>query len=138
MEDYNTLLDKIYSQIKKIKQKHKSKERFEIIDLDAVVQGKKTIIKNFQAMAKNLEREPTHMAKYFVKETGAVGNIEGGKLILNKALLTTKLKQIYEGYINDYVLCKQCRKPDTKFVTEKGIQILKCEACGAITPVKKL
>jgi translation initiation factor 2 subunit 2 len=135
MDDYNTLLNKAYS---KIKLTNEREGRFEIIELDALVQGKKTIVKNFQATAKNLAREAAHMAKYFAKETGAVGNIESGKLILNRALLMTKLNQVYNAYIDSYVLCRQCKKPDTKFVNEKGVQVLKCEACGAITPVKKL
>ncbi len=135
MDDYNILLDKAYE---KIASKTEVEGRFEIIELDALIQGKKTIIKNLQAAAKTLNRDMGHMAKYFAKETGAVSNIDGSKLILNRPILNQKIKFVYNNYIETYVLCKQCKKPDTKIVTEKGAQVIRCEACGAMTPVKRI
>ena len=42
------------------------------------------------------------------------------------------------GVIGPNGLCKECGKPDTKFKEMKGIKMLKCDACGAMTPVKQL
>ncbi|MDD4983224.1 MAG: translation initiation factor IF-2 subunit beta [Candidatus ainarchaeum sp.] len=135
MENYDKLLDKAFEKIKSSKE---TEGRFELIEPDSLIQGKKTLIKNLQAIAKNLNRDINHIAKYFAKETGAVGNLDGGKLILNSAILQTKIKLIYNNYLDAYVFCKQCKKPDTKFLTEKGAQVIKCEACGAMTSVKKI
>jgi len=135
MENYDKLLAKAFE---KIKSNKKTEDRFEFIEPDSLIQGKKTLIKNLQAIAKNLNRDVNHIAKYFAKETGAVGNLDGGKLILNSAILQTKIKTIYNSYLDAYVFCKQCKKPDTKFRTEKGAQVIKCEACGAMTSVKKI
>jgi len=135
MTDYQNLLDNAFEKIKTVKKKT---ERFEILETDSLIQGKKTLIKNLQAMAKNVNRDIQHISKYFAKETGAVSNIENGKLMLNSSIPHLKIKQIYKNYVNTFVLCKQCGKPDTKLVVEKGATLLKCEACGAMTSVKKI
>ncbi len=49
-----------------------------------------------------------------------------------------KIASIYKKYIDDFVTCKQCLKPDTVLVSSKGVMTLKCEACGAINPVRKI
>ncbi|MBM3229925.1 translation initiation factor IF-2 subunit beta, partial [Candidatus Parvarchaeota archaeon] len=40
-------------------------------------------------------------------------------------------------FINSYVVCKECKKPDTRLMEgQHGIKTLVCEACGARAPVK--
>ncbi|MHA1988975.1 MAG: translation initiation factor IF-2 subunit beta, partial [Promethearchaeota archaeon] len=43
-----------------------------------------------------------------------------------------------ESYVKEYVLCKECGKPDTKLIKEGRITFLKCEACGAKSSVKSI
>jgi translation initiation factor 2 subunit 2 len=43
-----------------------------------------------------------------------------------------------ESYVKGYVLCKECKKPDTKLIREDRITFLKCDACGAKSPVKSI
>ena len=133
--DYMKALDKAY---KELADKKSSDERFKIPELESVVQGRKTILKNIAIIAKTLKRDVQHMMKFFIKETGVPANFDGNNIILNGAFNSYKINQMYNRYIELYVYCKQCGKPDTKLIMQHGIPMMKCEACGAINPVKKL
>ena len=133
--DYETLLDKAF---KELKTKSTSEERFKIPNLESMIQGKKTIIRNFRATFKTLKRDLKQVSKFFVKETGVPATIVDNQLILNGIFNSYKISQIYQRYINQFVLCKQCGKADTKLIIEKGVSMMKCEACGALTPIRKI
>ena len=36
------------------------------------------------------------------------------------------------------LICKQCGKPETRIISEKGIVLMKCDACGAVNPIRKI
>ncbi len=114
------------------------KSRFEIPKFESFVQGVKTIIKNFTEVARTLHRDPNHLAKFLFIEAGTAGEIKGHRLILkgkkNQDFLNSKLND----YVNEFVLCKQCKKPDTELRSEGGIDRIKCKACGAKYTVRKL
>ncbi|RLI78897.1 translation initiation factor IF-2 subunit beta, partial [Archaeoglobales archaeon] len=38
--------------------------------------------------------------------------------------------------VKTYVLCKECNAPDTEFVREERVLMVRCLACGAKHPVK--
>ena len=42
-----------------------------------------------------------------------------------------KIQDKLETYIREYVVCKECKRPDTKLTKENRITVLVCEACGA-------
>jgi len=106
--------------------------------LENLIQGKKTLLKNAGPVCKTLKREILHMLKYFVKETGVPATNDDTKIILNGMVNSYKVNQIYNKYIDEFVLCKQCKKPETRIITEKGVLLLKCDACGAINPIRKI
>ena len=41
-----------------------------------------------------------------------------------------------EQYCTDFVLCRECGKPDTQLTKEDRVHIMKCMACGAKHPIK--
>lgn len=135
MEEYTKMLDRLYLSLPK---EALSKERFEPPKIDALVQGNKTIFRNFGQIAKILNRPEKQMYKFFTKETGVSAVLEDGKMIFSGKFYTTQLEKIFGNYLEQYVLCHECKKPDTKIVDQQGIKMLKCEACGAFTPLKKL
>lgn len=129
MDDYESLLDNAY---KGLPEKAKEKARFEYPTADTFQQGNQTIIRNFDAIAQKLRREPAVLSKYLSKELAVPASIEGQRLILygkfNNRFVNEKLKD----FIKRYVICPECGKPDTKLVEyERGIKLLVCEACGA-------
>ena len=131
---YEKLLEEAYSKIKRAV----SDERFEIPQAEVVNQGAFTIIKNFSKIASYLRRDEKHMLKYFARELAAPGNIESGKAIFQTRVSQKTVQQKLVDYINEFVLCKECKRPDTKLIKEDRIVVMKCEACGAKCPVKQL
>lgn len=118
-------------------EKTKAFERFEPPALDVQVQGNKTILRNFEFICTKLRREPAILAKYLSKELAIPSTIDGSKLILHGKIYERSLNEKLNNFINLYVICKECKRPDTKLVDhERGVRMLVCEACGARSPVK--
>ena len=65
MEDYEKLLNKAYSKVKKSKT---SGERFEIPKIKGHFEGKKTVLTNFFQIASHIRRNPEHFLKYMLKK----------------------------------------------------------------------
>lgn len=136
VNDYEKLLDKAYSELP---EKRVTKERLEIPSAEILIQGNKTIVKNFEAITNKMRRDPKHLGKFLAKELATSFSIEGGKLVLNtkvnEKLLNEKIKQ----YTDIFLYCKQCKLPDTRLEeVERGIVIMVCEACGARSSVPKV
>ncbi len=130
--DYEKLLERAESKIpKKILQK----ERFEIPLVKGHIEGSKTIITNFIQITSVLRREPQHLLKYLLRELAAPGNIDGQRLILGKKISSSLINEKIEKYANEFVICKDCKKPDTQLFKEERVLMLKCMACGAKHPI---
>lgn len=132
---YEEMLERAYSSLP---EKSLSKERFETPRMESFVQGNKTVIKNFLAVAKTIKRGEKHLMKFFAKETATQAIMEENRLVLNTKITEQQVNSLFQNYLNQYVLCHECKKPDTLFVEKQGVKMLKCEACGAMTPIKGL
>ena len=133
MDEYNKMLERAYLSIPKEALKH---ERFEIPRADSLIQGKKTIVKGFSALLKDLRRDKKHFLKYLMKETGAPITENANALTISGKVNSMELNKIISNYFSQFVLCAECGKPDTKIISEHGTKMMKCEACGALAPVK--
>ena len=130
METYEQLLEEAYG---KVKQSSSTGERFEIPKIEGHFEGKKTILSNFFQIASHLRRNPEHFQKFMLKELAAPGQRDGDRLSLNIKVPSTKINQKIEEYTNEFVLCKECKKPDTELIREpqSRITFINCLACGA-------
>lgn len=128
METYEKLLEETYG---KIKQTDQSGERFEIPKIEGHFEGKKTVLTNFFQIASHLRRSPEHFQKFMLKELAASGQKEGDRLLLNITVPSTKINQKIESYTNEFVLCRECKKPDTELIRKDRITFIHCLACGA-------
>jgi len=135
METYEKLLDEAY---KKVKQIHASSDRFEIPEIRDTLEGKKTIIVNFMQIASYIRRTPEHFQKFLLKELASAGERKGERLILNVKVPQEKIKQKIEEYVKKFVLCKECKKPDTEIIKEDRVSFIHCLACGAKYPISKV
>jgi translation initiation factor 2 subunit 2 len=135
MQNYEELLGKAYNSIP---QKALSHERFEIPKIESFIQGNKTIMKGLSELIRNMRREKKHFIKWLNKETALPTIESNNQLIINGKIGTIQLNKLIENYFNQFVLCPECKKPDTKVISQEGIHLLKCEACGAIKPVSGL
>ena len=109
--------------------------RFEMPELETRRDGSKTVIENFKEFVDKFNRDEKHFSKYVQNELGTAGHIEGDELVLNGEFRRGQIDKRIEAYSEEYVFCDECGRPDTKLVKEKGIEMLKCQACGARNPV---
>jgi translation initiation factor 2 subunit 2 len=133
--DYEKLLEKAYRELPK--QKSGNVERFQVPEIKVEVEGNKTLFRNFQAIVEKIRREKKHFMDYLKKELGAPVKQEGEMLVIQKKVKPEFLKRKIEIYIDDYVLCHECKRPDTNITTINNIKFLICEACGARRVVRK-
>ena len=135
MENYEELLNEAYSQIKQVEH---NGSRFEMPKIEGHFEGKKTILTNFFQIASYLRREPEHFQKFILKELAASGQREGDRLILNIKVPSSKIIFKIEQYVKEFVLCKECGKPDTELIKQERMNFIHCLACGAKHSVGKI
>lgn len=136
MEAYEKLLDEAYKKVKVIE--GATGERFEIPKANLSIEGSKTILSNFGQIASFLRRNPEHFQKFLLKELAAPGKRDGERLILNIKIPFQKINDKIEQYVKQYVLCKECGKPDTELTHENRFAFIHCLACGAKHSVSKI
>ncbi len=123
--EYEQLLDSAYNEIKLVE----CCDRFEIKKVEGHIEGSKTIISNFLQIATCLRRQPEHFCKFLFKELATSGEIAGDRLILIRKVSSKIINEKIEKYANNYVLCSNCKKPDTELVEDNGL-FMRCLACG--------
>lgn len=134
MENYEQLLQEAYQKVKVVKT---NGERFEIPKVSGQVQGKSTIITNITAIAGYLRRPLENLAKFLQKELASPGKIDNDRLILNTRQTSEKVNEKIQMYAKEFVICPECKKPDTEIIIEKGIKFKHCLACGAKSPIRR-
>ena len=127
------MLDEAYKKVKVIAV---SSERFEIPKAEGMVSGKNTIITNILTIANYIRRPVEHLAKFLQKELAVSGGVENERLILNTRLDSSRVNEKIALYAKEFVLCNECKKPDTEIIIEKGIKLKHCLACGARHVIK--
>lgn len=126
--NYEHLLEQAYEQVKKV---DTNSERFELPKLEGHFEGKKTILTNFLPIASYIRRKPDHFQKFLLKELATSGQIEGERLVLNNRIPSAKIKEKIDAYLKEFVICKECGKPDTELKKEDRLMFMHCLACGA-------
>jgi translation initiation factor 2 subunit 2 len=132
---YEDMLDRALSQLP---EKVFEKSRFEIPKSDSFTMGNRTIIRNFQEIAQNMNRDPNHLMKFLSGELATSGNFESRGAVFQGRFSQYQINEKLEKFATTYVLCHECGKPDTKLVKEGRITFLQCEACGARHSVRSI
>ncbi|MDI6718694.1 MAG: translation initiation factor IF-2 subunit beta [Methanomicrobiales archaeon] len=133
-DTYEELLKKAYAGITRTDERH---ERFVIPEPRAFVEGKTTVLENFAEIADKLRREPDELMKYLVGELGTAGKIEGSRAVFSGKFDQATISAVIHNYVDDYVICSECGRPDTRLVKDGRVLVLRCEACGGHRPVRK-
>lgn len=131
-DDYEDLLEKGMSEVP---DDAGDSERFELPVVDTRKEGSKTVITNFGDIADTISREEDRFSKYLQNELGTSARVEKGEMILNGEIRRGNIQAKVKQFAEEYVFCPECESPDTKIIKEKGVEILKCQACGARNPV---
>lgn len=137
MTDTDEYLNLLERALRSLPQKTQKFGRFEPPQLRMHLEGSKTIISNFNEICDKLRREPSYIARFFGKELAVPTEINGSRIIFFSKIPFRLVEEKYNEFIKYYITCPACKRPDTKIKIEKRIELLKCEACGAITPIKK-
>ncbi len=135
MTDYNELLDRA---IEQLPPEIFETKRFTVPKAYSDIQGNRTFIKNFKEISDALNRDPQHVLKYLLRELGTAGNIEGGRAIMQGKFTHFVINERIDEYVEKFVICHECNRPDTRIIREDRIFLLKCAACGAKAPLKSI
>lgn len=133
-DDYESMLGEAYKSIKPTE----FCDRFEVKKVEGHHEGNKTIITNFAQVVQCLRRNPDHVARYLFKELASPGNIDGDRLILTRKLPSNMINEKVGKYVENFVKCSNCGKPDTEILSEAGKSFLKCMACGTKKEIHNL
>jgi len=134
--EYEELLDRALSQLPANIKSNES--RFVIPDARVFIEGKTTIFDNFDAICNYINRRPEYVMKFLVSELGTAGRIEGSRAIFQGRFSHDEVQHQIQRFIHEYVLCWECKKPDTHLTRMERVWVLKCDACGAVRPVAKI
>jgi translation initiation factor 2 subunit 2 len=111
--------------------------RFENPKVRGHIQGNKTIISNINEIVETLRRPAAHIVKFLLKELAAPGELKKSFLVLGTKISAARINEKIEEYVKRYVICPECKKPDTKLKKEGGFLFITCQACGARKAVKE-
>jgi len=124
--DYKTMLERAYELLP---ERGEEKERFSYEKPNIIYQANQIVIPNFIQFCNSIHRDPNHVSKFLFRQLACSGKIEGNRLILHtrSKLIERKIQE----YLEKYLYCRECKRPDTRLIKEDRFLILKCDACGA-------
>lgn len=95
--------------------------------------GIKTAIPNITNVGTSLHRSPAEVNKFFGCELGAQTTYseKDDRAIVNGQHNDTVLQDLVHRYIEKFVLCPNCKLPETDYKIKSEIIWHKCKACGA-------
>lgn len=133
--NYDDLLKRACAQMPEVSAKH---ERLEIPSLMVSTVGMRTIISNFKEVAEALDRDPQHILKFLTREMATAATFQDSRAIFQGKFQRDSFERLLSRYMESYVVCPICKRPDTRVVKEKRVSYLVCNACGAKSPIKQL
>jgi len=131
--NYDKYLQRVYDNLP---ESALEKGRFEIPKVKGHIQGNRTVISNFHQIAQTLNRDVDHLLKFVLKELATPGDLKKTGLILGTKVSAARVNEKIKKYAEEFVMCNECGKPDTKLLKEGDFLYLRCQACGSKRIVK--
>ncbi|MEM2874064.1 MAG: translation initiation factor IF-2 subunit beta [Candidatus Nanoarchaeia archaeon] len=137
LPSYEEMLNIAYE---KLTQDKKSEEsvRLEVPEIKSTISGNKTVIYNLEIIAKAIRRDIDHLFKFLLRELATTGIFKNSEAHFVGKFKQEQLAMKINKYVKEFVLCKQCNKPDTHLEKTQIATFLVCEACGAKESVRTL
>lgn len=110
--------------------------RYKMPRIMAKVEGRgngiKTVLVNVTDLGTSLNREAPEITKFFGCEIGSQTSFSADtdRAIVNGAHTAADLQVHLCRYIENFVLCENCRLPETHYKIKAGLISQKCLACG--------
>ena len=133
--EYATALDRAYDVLPETPQD--GGDRLQVPDPEGQTDGAFTRLTNLEAIAKALGRESDHLHRSIQRDLGTSGQFDGSTARYSGTFDIADFEAAIDAYVTEFVTCSECGLPDTRLVTEDGVDMLRCEACGAFRPVAK-
>jgi translation initiation factor 2 subunit 2 len=133
--NYDELLKRACSQMPEVSFK---RERLELPRLFIRIIGMRTIISNFKEVADVLNRDPHHILKFLTREMATAATFHDSRAIFQGKFRRDSFERLLKRYMESFLICPVCKRPDTKIVKEKRLSFIVCNACGAKSSVKQL
>ena len=67
---------------------------------------------------------------------GTSGEILSGRVVFQGKIPAKQIQDKLKDYIDTYVMCSECNRPDTHLVKQGRTILVRCDACGAFRSVK--
>ena len=131
--EYEELLNRARDRIPK---DISERSRWTMPQPDIMIEGSQTILRNFSEIVDAMDRDANHVFQYLLNELGTSGSRENVRIMLKGKVPPKRIKEKIVSYVKTYILCGECKAPDTRFVREDRTTLLKCQACGATRPVR--
>lgn len=111
--------------------------RFEVPKVVGHIEGNKTIISNINQIVETIRRPAAHLVKFLLKELAAPGELKKAYLVFGTKISASRINEKISQYVQKYVICPECKKPDTKLKKEGNFMFIACQACGAKKVIKE-
>ena len=118
-------------------ERNEEQSRLSIPDPAGETDGAFTRLTNIGDIADALGRDVEHVHRNIQRELGTNGQLDENRARYNGSFTVADFEAAIDEYVAEYVTCTECGLPDTRLVTEDGVDMLRCEACGAFRPVAK-
>lgn len=127
--EYDDMLDRAIAETPDVTE---DDERLDLPDPGVREEGNVTVVENFQTLCDQLGREPDHLLQFLQAEVGTSGHIdESGRARITGSFGADRIREAADSYTAAFVLCSECGLPDTRLERQNGVELLRCEACGA-------
>ncbi|TKY86343.1 hypothetical protein EX895_004492 [Sporisorium graminicola] len=109
------------------------KKKFTMVPPQVARDGsKKTVFANVVDICKRMHRQPEHVIQFLFAELGTIGSVDGSqRLVIRGRFQPKQIENVLRRYITEYVICKTCKRPETKLSKENRIFFVTCEKCGS-------
>ena len=131
--EYESLLERARERIPK---NISERSRWTMPEPEILIEGNQTILRNFAPIVDAMDRDANHVYQFLSNELGTSGTREQVRVLFKGRVPPKRIKEKIVSYVKSYILCGQCKAPDTRFIKEDRTTLLKCQACGATRSVK--
>ena len=131
--DYKNLLKRV---IDSTPDREVDDERFKLPKAEVFYEGNTTVIKNFDKISSAVNREPELILKFMLGGLGTAGECVGPRAVFQGKIIPKNIQDKIKDYVDTYVMCTECNRPDTHLVKKGRQTLIRCDACGAFRSVK--
>ena len=113
-------------------------DRFKLPKAEIFYEGNTTVIKNFDKISDAVNRDPNLILKFLLGGVGTAGELSSGRVVFQGKIPAKHIQDKIKEYVDTYVMCSECNRPDTHLVKEGRTILVRCDACGAFRSVKSI